>query len=246
MGASVEREAQRRDHLIEGRVESRFQYDDEITVKGVLNDLVDSGLLFRSGRGADTSYRAARAEDSALPLVSGERLEHLLRVAIHRFGPLSRPDVSDVVPADAKETVEALERLVQQGKVVRQESAGVVRYCSDHCLIGLHEPAGWEAAVFDHYQAVVTAIGAKLALGKRSASEADVVGDSTYHYDAWPGHPQYARARGHLAMLHGLLVSLREDIEAHNQKHGVVPEGQLHRAVAYVGQNVREPEGDYR
>jgi hypothetical protein len=226
---------------------SRFKYDDEVTVKGVLNDLVDSGLLFRSGRGDETTYRAARAEDNAAELPSGsERLEHLLWVAIHRFGPVSRPDINDVVPADARETAEAIERLVEQGKVVREESAGIVRYRSDHCLIGLHEPAGWEAAVFDHYQAVVTAIGAKLSRGKRSASEADVVGGSTYHYDVWPGHPHYERAHGHLAALRALSVSLREEIEAYNQKHGLVPEDQLHRVVAYVGQSVREPEGEFR
>lgn len=225
----------------------RFQYDDEATVKGVLNDLVDSGLLFRSGRGDDTTYRAARVEDAALELPSGsERLDQLLWVAIHRFGPLSLSAVNDVVPADGAATADALERLVQQGKVIREESAGVVRYRAEHCLIGLNEPAGWEAAVFDHYQAVVTAIGAKLALGKRRATESDAVGGSTYHYDVWPGHPHYERARGHLAVLRATSVSLREQIEAYNKEHGLPPEDQVHRVVAYVGQSVREPEGDLR
>jgi hypothetical protein len=77
---------------------ARFQYDDEITVKGVLNDLVDSGLLFRSGRGDATTYRAARAEDAVPELMSsGERLDHLLWVAVHRFGPLPQAELTQIV-----------------------------------------------------------------------------------------------------------------------------------------------------
>lgn len=221
---------------------SRFHYDDEVTVKGVLNDLVDSGLLFRSGRGDATTYRAARAEDSAPELGAGsERLEHLLWVAIHRFGPLPQAEVTNVVPAEAGPTTQALARLVDQGKVVREESAGVVRYRSDHCLIGLDQPAGWEAAVFDHYQAMVTAIAAKLSLGQTRASEADVVGGSTYHYDVWPGHPHYDEVLAHLAQLRALSVDLRERVETYNQQHGLPDEDQVHKVIAYVGQSVREP-----
>jgi hypothetical protein len=201
----------------------------------------------RSGRGDETIYRAARLEEAVSELASSaERLEHLLWVAVHRFGPVSREDIDDVVPADSTATHEALDRLVQQGKIVREESAGSVRDRSDHCLIGLNEPAGWEAAVFDHYLAMVTAIAAKLSLGKRSASEQDVVGGSTYHYDVWPGHPHHEAALGHLAALRALSVSLREQVEAYNQEHGLPPEDQVHRVVAYVGQSVREPEGESR
>jgi hypothetical protein len=38
----------------------RFRHDDEATVRGVLHDLTESGLLFCSGTGAPTTYRAAR------------------------------------------------------------------------------------------------------------------------------------------------------------------------------------------
>src|SRR4029078_837183 len=34
----------------------RFRNDDEVTLRSVLADLVDSGLVFRSGRGATAKY----------------------------------------------------------------------------------------------------------------------------------------------------------------------------------------------
>src|SRR5262249_15041515 len=38
---------------------SHFHRDDEASVGAMLGDLCDSGLLFRSGRGPGTAYRAA-------------------------------------------------------------------------------------------------------------------------------------------------------------------------------------------
>jgi hypothetical protein len=41
----------------------RFHADDEVSVRGVLNDLVESGLVFKSGREDSTAFRAANAEE---------------------------------------------------------------------------------------------------------------------------------------------------------------------------------------
>jgi hypothetical protein len=235
-----EQETVRRPDLLK-----RFHYDDETTLKGVLNDLVDSGLVFRSGRGEITTYRAARADDGVADADNGvERLSHLLWVAIHRFGPLPLSELCKVVPAEGQVLEQAIARLVDQGKVVREECASVVRYRSEHCLIGLEHSAGWEAAVFDHYQAVVTAIASKLALGTSQAKEADLVGGSTYHYDVWDGHPLYDEVAGQLAALRQSSVALRQKLETYNREHAAPSEDQLHRFIAYVGQTVRMPEGD--
>lgn len=222
----------------------RFHYDDAVTLKGVLNDLVDSGLLFRAGRGDNTSFRAAEAED-AVPMNSDEeRLQHLLWVAVHRFGPTDVDELLRIVPAQTEQLEAALDQLVAEGKVMRQQSAGTAVYRSDHCLIPVGEAAGWEASVFDHYQAVVTAIASKLAQGNTRAASDDRIGGSTYHYDVWPGHPHYDEVAGHLAALRALSVRLREKVEAYNRSHAVVPEDEQHRFIAYVGQTVRQPEGE--
>ncbi len=222
----------------------RFLYDDAATLKGVLNDLVDSGLLYRSGRGDNTTYRAAEANEVLPGASDAERLQHLAWVAVHSSGPLSVQELLKLVPAPPAEMDEALSELVSAGKVMRQQSGDSTVYRSDHCLIPVGEAAGWEASVFDHYQAVVTAIGAKLAQGNTRAAADDQIGGSTYHYDVWPGHPHYDEVAGHLAALRTKSVALREKVEAYNRSHGAVAEDERHRFIAYVGQTVRIPEGE--
>lgn len=41
------------------RLLHRFKKDDEATVRGVLRDLAESALVYQTGRGDETSYRAA-------------------------------------------------------------------------------------------------------------------------------------------------------------------------------------------
>lgn len=51
---------QEREILLQTEVLTRFRNDDAATVRAILNDLVESGLVFRSGRGDGTTLRAAR------------------------------------------------------------------------------------------------------------------------------------------------------------------------------------------
>ena len=55
-----------RDVVRQAEVLDSFQKDDEASVRGVLADLADSGVVFRSGRGPATTYRAARPEELAV------------------------------------------------------------------------------------------------------------------------------------------------------------------------------------
>jgi hypothetical protein len=54
----VERECSTRAEVLR-----RFQQDDEVSVRGILNDLVENGLVVRSGMRDDTRYRAATEEE---------------------------------------------------------------------------------------------------------------------------------------------------------------------------------------
>ena len=72
---------------------AQFQYDDEASVRGILNDLVESGLIVRSGRGDDTRYRIATAEelrDLGAFAESRPQDAHaaLVWVQIYREGPM--------------------------------------------------------------------------------------------------------------------------------------------------------------
>jgi hypothetical protein len=199
----------------------RFVHDDERTVRGIVSDLVDSGLVFRTGRGDQTSLRAAELDDSSQG-ARNEQAAHLLWVAIHRFGPLSEADMLQHVPLETEVLSGVLAQLALQGRVLEvAPDAGqdVVQYRSEDCVIPVGSAVGWEAAVFDHYQAMVTALCAKLSSGSRRAESGETIGGSTYTYDLWEGHPHEQEALGLLHTMRTQAVALRQKIEAYNAEH---------------------------
>jgi hypothetical protein len=114
-------------------------------------------------------------------------------------------------------------------------------YSAPELTVGYDEPGGWEAAVWDHYQAVVQTITTKLAR-ETSASQGDTVGGSTYTFVVWPGHPLeqevLAQLREHRARQSGL----RAKVDAYNAGHAVP--GERTEVVTYVGQWVRTSVSD--
>lgn len=227
----------------------RFRADDERIVRAVLSDLVDTGVLFRSGRGDHTAYRAASPEELGM-LNDRERrdgLEHLVLVTVSRFGPMTREEMDNHVRAPKDVVDLALKNLLDDGRVQTSDSERGRLYSSAHCVIPFGEPAGWEAAVFDHYQAMVTAIGVKLTQRTRTATIDDSVGGSTYTFDIWKGHPLEAEVRGLLRDLRDVGRDLRERVERYNREHPEQIDAHADdevRVITYVGQGVLEPERD--
>jgi hypothetical protein len=221
----------------------RFSNDDERIVRSVLSDLTDSGLLFRSGKGDQTTFRVApvteRAADSARQL---EATAQLLWVAIHRFGPLTRSALLSHIQVEPALLDAAMQSLLASGKVTLEGAGDAARYQAQHCVIPLGDPLGWEAAVFDHYQALVTAICAKLDSGVRRAEAGEAIGGSTYHYEVWPGHPLEAEVLAHLQRLRQQSVELRHKVEAHNAAEAERLPASRRTVISYVGQTVIERE----
>jgi hypothetical protein len=221
----------------------RFRNDDERSVRGILTDLVDSGLLSRSGKGDLATFRVAsfmtNAEDTETNL---EGTAQLLWVTIHRFGPLTEPELVNHIKLESSELDKALQLLQDTQRISKDESRAPARYEAQHCVIPVGTSIGWEAAVFDHYQAVVTAICTKLDSGVRRANAGESVGGSTYTLEVWPGHPHEAEVVEHLQRLRQLSVELRRKVEEHNQAHAA-PEGTVVRKfISYVGQTAVEQE----
>jgi len=224
----------------------RFRNDDEAKVRGVLKDLVDSGMLFRSGRGDFITYRAATPEDAARgDGPADQRVANFAWVAIHRYGPIARAALAEHVTVGDDALDAALARLVRDRRITTTEENGRVLYTSAELVIPLGDASGWEAAVFDHYQAMVTAICTKLRLGKTHAAAGEWVGGSTYGFDVWDGHPCHAEVTGFLQATRERAVALRKRVEAHNASH-FPPDGATQHVIAYVGQTVLgiEDEGD--
>lgn len=223
---------------------ARFSGDDEVVVRAVLRDLVDSGMLFRSGRGDFSTYRAATPTQATQDGgAASDWLANFAWIAVYRYGPLTRAELAAHVPAPDDAMDAALSRLLEERRITIREHDGSRVLESVECVIPLHSPAGWEAAVFDHYQAMVTAICVKLRVGQTRATLADRIGGSTYSYDVWDGHPHHAEVVGFLRDTRERAVALRQRVQAHNAIHSA-PEAVKQRVIAYVGQTVLGPESE--
>ena len=237
---------QAQDLVQRSEVLHRFRYDDDATVRGVLNDLVESGMIFRAGRGERTVYRAAQPGDVTEPTADPVEADAaMVLVAINRFQPASRADIEHVVRLEDAALTAALALLEGDGRATRKPAAegeGEVWRC-DECVIPFGTPVGWEAAVFDHYQALVTALCTKLRVGDTRARRDDAIGGSTYGLDVWPGHPLEEEVYTLLNQVRAQVSEVRQRVEAHNQANAAPPTGS--RVIFYVGQSVLgdEPTG---
>jgi hypothetical protein len=223
------------------RVHQRFALDDHEVVAGVLRDLVGSGLAYASGRGKDAMYRIADQSDFARDDGTNRELakDYLVWQAVYRRGPIGAAEVAQVSGFGEGECAVCLARLVQQGKVRRTADAARESYVSDRLDVPVGQELGWEAAVFDHFQAVVSAIANKLGSGSRRSEHSDVTGGATYSLDLWRGHPLERRVLGTLSRLRAELDSLRAQVDAENSASGRKP---TLRVVFYLGQDVREDD----
>lgn len=212
----------------------RFRADDEASVRGVLTDLVEGGLLFKSGRIDHTTYRAASAEETQGMFTQDpeQSLPGFLWVWLHQRGPATRAEVIKELNLSAEQVDQTLALLQSQGRVQVDGTGSLFRV--DHCVIPQGDEQGWEAALFDHFQAVVTAIGRKVSRGSARSRERDAVGGSTYHFDLYRGHPCEAQVQGLLAAVREQASALRTRVDAE-----VLPNGaETYRVVFYLGQNV--------
>jgi hypothetical protein len=211
-----------------------------------LKDLVDSGMVYRTGVGDLVQYRLAdsladRLGDADAPAAE-QRLDTLVWVAVHRLANATLPELQNTLSLTQERIEPSLARLVRDGRVravpaSEGDSATETRYTSDGCVLPLGEPLGWEAALFDHYQAVVAALCAKLRSGKTRARHNDWIGGSTYSFDVTPEHPHFAEVTGFLAEFRTRGSELRQRVADYNRNHPT-SEGAVLRVIHYAGQNV--------
>jgi hypothetical protein len=228
---------------------TRFAHDDDSSVKGILRDLVESGLVFQTGRGQQTNYRAA-SDAEIEQIIAGENqdsLALLLWISIYRSGPTSFAQLLSMTGSEADVLQEAVDQLLDEGRVTTElistdEGDDELHYCCDTCLIPMDEAAGWEAAVFDHFNAMVTALCVKLRELRVATLPSDVVGGSTYSFDVPEGHPHEDEVLALLKETRERVSQLREKVTAHNDEHGRDDEGGR-KVTFYCGQSVvAEPE----
>jgi hypothetical protein len=222
------------------RVLARFAKDGEDNVIAVLSDLVGSGLLFSSGRGATSMYRpASEADRRTLASREAEQaIDHLVWLVIYRAGPIDVPSLVEKLGADQVAVEHAAKRLVADGRATLT-AKGELEAMRFYVPVGASH--GWEAAVFDHYQAVVTSITRKLARATRS-SPSDEVGGGTLTFEICEGHPDEAEVRALLARTRRDVNELWDRVEARNEA-SPIPDDRKRRVTFYYGQSTDIGDG---
>jgi predicted transcriptional regulator len=203
---------------------AHFEHDKEATVRSILNDLVESGLVLRSGRGRETHYRVATDEEleelgASATAKSQETNTALVWVHVYRETPLRKDRLRQLVPLPTEALDVAIDSLVADGQVRLETRPDGVYCATDHCLIPVGEAAGWEAAIVDHHRAVLAALAAKLVNGKHVSAADDEVGGTTITYDLWPGHPREREVRQLLAETRKKVIPLWDEITEYNRDH---------------------------
>jgi hypothetical protein len=220
----------------------RFSQDDEALVRGALHDLSESGLVFCTGSSANAMYRAATDEElGELRQQRRDRIDELLWAIVYNEGPIGRADLARLGRVNGELLDAALGRLVESDRIERVEANGAGAYVARRFYVPVGAETGWEAAVFDHFHAVVKTICTKLQLEPKPTEE-DRIGGSTYSLILWDGHPLEAEVLSFLQRFRSELVGLRERVREHND--GRERPETVKRVVIYGGQCVTEEERD--
>lgn len=239
-----------RSESLVSRVEllEHFPNDDEAQIRAVLRDLRESQLVFTLGKGAQTTYRAATTEElAALKRKRGDEGEDEFHVALmYREGPLSVEEIAERAQTETVAVEAAIARLSATGRIRPIEEDGATRYHAPALVIPLGATFGWEAAVFDHFKAVIGTVLNRLQVGPAVPLAQDRVGGSTYTIDLWRGHPLEEEVLGTLQHLRTQLSDLRQRVTDINKTYAHPPDNPpaKDRVVIYVGQNVVNENSD--
>ena len=211
----------------------RFRGDDPLAVGAVLNDLASNGLVYRTGSGNDTVYGVTRDEDRiALARMSSlETSAALVWLALCRDATRTVAELSSQLSLPPAQVEAAIAYLEDQGRVRRVDGQLVV----DAMVVPVGATQGWEAAVFDHFQAVCVAIATKVRGGRTRADTADTTGGATLAFEIHAAHPHRAEVLALLARVRAEVNDLWERVETHNAAHPV-SDAERRRVTFYLGQ----------
>ena len=124
-------------------------------------------------------------------------------------------------------------RLLADGRIQRNADASLT---ARDFVVALGAANGWEAAVFDHVQAVVQTVCQRLQQAADGGQAP--VGGSTYSFDVWAGHPLEHATKQQLTEVRERLGALRQQVDDYNRAHGLPRE--YEQVVTYVGQCLLE------
>jgi hypothetical protein len=213
-------------------LEAHFKGHPAKDVAAALQDMVQSGIAYASGRGAVSVYGLTSPTDRAR-LTSAAGAHTCVDMAwylVASGAASTRDELARELRCDVADLSVTLQALLDEGSL--QEKAG--RLSAKRFEIAVGAERGWETAVCDHFRAVAAAIAAKV--GRASSEQDDRTGGGTVSFVLPPGHP-------HAEEAHCLLRNVRDQVNAlwrraalHNEAHPP-PEG-CDRLTFYFGQHL--------
>lgn len=233
-------ESQTRRELLE-----HFRRDDPIVVGSVLNDLVSSGLLYRSGSG-DTSIFRIVAEHELLRSRSearSEALAPLIWLYTYRASGSTPASLRAHFQVEEGALAQALALLEAGGQLQRSGEGEAVTFRASPFVVPVGAERGWEAAVFDHFQTVVKAIGTKASRGAAHSAPHDLNGGATLTFDVSASHPHRAAVFGLLKRIRADVNELWTTVQSHNEQQPI-PDAEKIEVAFYFGQCVTGPDDE--
>jgi hypothetical protein len=215
-----------------------FKRDPERDVAAVLNDLVGQGLLYCTGKGGSAVYGPTSEADRRRVAQGNQResTDAMIWLSLYR-SPQTLAELALALSLAEAVVAQSVATLKHEGRVT--ESDGVLR--AETFLVPVGAEQGWEAAVFDHYHAVATAIAAKLRRGAPRSEADDVVGGATLTFELPLGHSMEAEVLGVLRKVRRELNELWQRCESERAR---APEDtECTRVTFYFGQSVAERDG---
>jgi hypothetical protein len=225
------------------RIMQRFGNDDPLAVIAVLTDLVSTGLVYSSGRGDGTVYGVT--SDADRRELTGEQAREALAFVlwgiVFRKTGTSIRELLSTTPADEATVRDAVASLLKDGRLTREGDGDDAPLRAATFLIPVGAQIGWEAAVFDHYQACARTIAAKMRQRTLGGAADTRVGGTTLHFGIRPGHPFEERVLGVLDRVRDDLNVLWKEVASYNEAHPT-PDDEATRVTFYFGQCVVPPE----
>jgi hypothetical protein len=218
----------------------RFRNDGQRETIGVLTDLVQSGLLYCTGAGEGTLYGATSdAERQRLTRQADvTALANMLLGEIYRNPGALSSELAGSLHVEQDELEPALEKLVTEGRVARDDATGALCAATFQIPVGAED--GWESAVFDHYQAAAAAIITKLRLVAGGSSAARAVGGTTLRFELAEHHPHRAEVLALLDRVREMTDELWGRVAEYNDQHPT-KDGTPLNVAFYFGQNLDDP-----
>jgi hypothetical protein len=228
--------------ITRAKLAQRFINDDPDQVAAVITDLVASGLIYSSGRGGHSIFRALSADERRAVAESDEldAITGLVWLETYRRQSASIAELASELAVDAAVVERAIAALLTEKRVTLRAGTGEARYEAESFFIPLGAEHGWEAAVCDHFTAVASAIGMKLGKAARSTASENV-GGATYAFDLHDAHPARERVLALLREERARISALWDEVRQHNVAHPV-EEHLKTRVTFYFGQSVVEAD----